>query len=700
MAEIRHVLTANADQLLRTMEDVTGAFEEHADTTSDAEKQSKKLRGTTVALGAALAATTAIVVKGISEAIAYGDALGKMSERTGLSVESLSALKLAAENSDTSLDTLARGLSTLSKGMFDAATKGTGPAAEAFAALGISATDASGNLRDSEVVLNEVSDAFAGMANGTEKAALAAKLFGGAGRELIPMLNQGADGLEANKRLSEELGLVWSDEASQAAEDFNDSIANLGRVADGFFGQAAQFYLPTLADIAAGAVLAARAFTTLGNAQVDADAAAREAAQDAINAQADRIEGLKRQLESSRLLDESLMDLSTGEVTVSEETRNLTAEVERQIEVLRRLKGELGAEAGLLTDEARRLAESAAARAESIGGIEEQTKRTRKSADAIDEEAEALLRVEEAQTRRRSILDELTSITTAATDSMLGDSERLIAQHEREVARITDLVHEAVASEEVGWEQKLEVITQGHAAKLALEAELQAGLAELRDEEHRAELDRIDAETAAKKQAASDVLMSAGALTDSLVALTGVITDAVVEGTEEESEARKQALMDAFVANKIVAVAQAAVNTALAISNAIGNAPNPIVGAVLAVAAGIAGAAAMAGIIAQPPPQFHDGGLVDEIDIRARAGEAVLPPQTVRRIGGEQGINRLIRTGSTGPQELTVVQKLDHRVLDAQVHRAVKRTGSPLDAALRATNPRGTGRRNPYQART
>ena len=244
MAEIRHVLGANADELLRVLREVNDELRDTSDATDDADDGAKAFRKTTALLGGALAATTAIVVQQTAAAIALGDAYGKMSERTGQSVERLSELKLAAENSDTSLGTLSRGITTLSRGMLDFVQRGTGPVGEALQQLGIAVTDANGNLRDADAVLDDVADALAGMENGTEKAAIAAELFGGGvGRELIPLLNQGSEGIDRLAQKSRALGVVWSDEASQAAEDFGDSLNVLLTAGSGVFQTAAQFWL-------------------------------------------------------------------------------------------------------------------------------------------------------------------------------------------------------------------------------------------------------------------------------------------------------------------------------------------------------------------------------------------------------------------------------------------------------------------------
>ncbi len=637
MAEIRHVLTADADQLLQTMEDVNGAFDENAEATGDADKQSKQFTKTTKGLAIGLAATTALMAKGVMVAINYGDALGKMSERTGLAVEFLSGLDLLAQKSDTSIQTLARGVSTLSKGLLDATINGTGPVADGLAELGISATQANGTLKDSESVFKEISTALAEMENGTVKTALAQKLFGGAGRELIPLLNQSADGIERNIKASEDLGLVWSDEASQSAEDFNDAITDLKSVSDSFFNAAAQSYLPVLSDIVQGAVLAARAFMMLGTAQRDADAETRDAARAAIKDQSERIVALKRRLRFEDETEKSAALLMGLESERTDSAKALSAEIDKQVRVLHRLNGELGAEAGLITEESRLLRDSAAARAEVT--------------DTVAKDSDA----------RKKASEE-------AADAASAEKDRLDLAAEEEAERLAAAREAQEEFDEFLEGRKNRDIDRAEAVKQA----------------------RIDAEVAA--------FAVAGAVADSLVSLTDLVSDAAVNATEKDSEARKKALKEQFIATKIAAIAQALVNTALGISNAIGNAPNPIVGAILGVVAGIAGGIAVAAIAAKPPPQFHDGGMVsDEIDIRARSGEVVVPNPEVRAAGGVEGVAAAL--GSGGGGSFTIVQKLDHKVVDAQTHSAVRRSGSPLDSALRATNPRGTGRRNPYQSR-
>lgn len=175
------------------------------------------------------------------------DELGKMSQRIGVSVESLAGLDHASKLSGTSLATVEKALKTVSAGMLDA-RRGLAGAKENFAALGISVTDSSGALRSADAVMIEVADRFATMKDGTEKAAIATKLFGRAGLELIPMLNAGSAGLAAMISEGQRLNPVTTASAAQA-EIFNDNMDRLKGTMSGFVTQVANSYLPILSSL-------------------------------------------------------------------------------------------------------------------------------------------------------------------------------------------------------------------------------------------------------------------------------------------------------------------------------------------------------------------------------------------------------------------------------------------------------------------
>lgn len=206
---------------------------------------------TAIKLGAiAVAGSLGFMIK---SAIDTADEMSKTSQRIGVSVESLSTLKYAADLADVSLEQLSTGVGMLSRNLMDSSL-GKGEAQEAFQILGIKATDVNGKLRSTESVLLEVADKFSTMENGTLKTALAMDVFGRSGKEMIPLLNAGADGIRELQEEAKALGLEISTSTALKAEQFNDNVTRMGYAVRGVGLTLATELLPTL-ETASGALV-------------------------------------------------------------------------------------------------------------------------------------------------------------------------------------------------------------------------------------------------------------------------------------------------------------------------------------------------------------------------------------------------------------------------------------------------------------
>lgn len=186
------------------------------------------------------------------EAIAATGEMGKAleigSQKTGMAVEELSKLRYAADLSDVSAGELTLGLQRLARGM-EQAEKGSGPAAAALKALAISVTDASGHLRPMGDVMLDIAERFYGMEDGAGKTALAMDLFGRSGANLIPLLNQGAGGIEALKARAEELGVVMGETDVEAANKYVDVMKDFHQVTEAAERSIAIGLMPALTDL-------------------------------------------------------------------------------------------------------------------------------------------------------------------------------------------------------------------------------------------------------------------------------------------------------------------------------------------------------------------------------------------------------------------------------------------------------------------
>ena len=176
--------------------------------------------GLSGALGALAPLLSVAGLVGLAKgALEAGDRMNDLSQSTGVSVEALAKFKKAAATSGTDIDGVAKALVKLSKGMLEANT-GNKQASAAFKALGVSITDSKGSLKTSDEVMIQVANRFKAMPDGVAKTALALKLFGKAGAEMIPMLNMGGDAIE-------KLGSKMTTAFARKADEYNDKLATL-----------------------------------------------------------------------------------------------------------------------------------------------------------------------------------------------------------------------------------------------------------------------------------------------------------------------------------------------------------------------------------------------------------------------------------------------------------------------------------------
>jgi len=205
------------------------------------------------AAGAAMTVAGGAIVGGfVASAKAAGDYGGQIfdaTRKTGMSAESLTALKFAAEQSGVGFDMLQGAIARQARTANEAAT-GNKTAQEAYARLGISVTDASGKMKDGNTLLLETADALKGIENPTQRSALAMEIFGRSGSQMLPMLMEGSAGIADLEAKAKSLGLTMTDEMAKAADDAGDRM----EAAQASIGMAwkniGATVLPVVADVA------------------------------------------------------------------------------------------------------------------------------------------------------------------------------------------------------------------------------------------------------------------------------------------------------------------------------------------------------------------------------------------------------------------------------------------------------------------
>lgn len=194
------------------------------------------------AVGAIVASAKAISseVLRISESF---DQMGKAAQKIGIGAEQLSALKFAAGQSGVSFEALTTGVKKLAVGISDIGNASS-ETSSLLRQIGVTATDTA------DSALTKVAKKFSEMPDGIEKTAAATKLFGKAGIELIPLLNEGSEGLEKFTKRAEELGLIMKDSTIAQLTLFNDKLDEIAKAAEGVKIKILEGLAPALAGIA------------------------------------------------------------------------------------------------------------------------------------------------------------------------------------------------------------------------------------------------------------------------------------------------------------------------------------------------------------------------------------------------------------------------------------------------------------------
>jgi len=185
------------------------------------QQHSKQIGMAMTAAGGAILAAGALSVKTYAE---MGDDVQKMALRTGFSTEALSELRYAAELSGTNLEGLDKAVKRMSGTILDA-QDGMETYVRAFEHIGIKVEELEG-LNPEEQFL-KIALAIADVEDPMKRAALAQDMFGRSGTELLPMLANGAAGVNELREAAHKFAPIFDQEAANAAANFNDRLADL-----------------------------------------------------------------------------------------------------------------------------------------------------------------------------------------------------------------------------------------------------------------------------------------------------------------------------------------------------------------------------------------------------------------------------------------------------------------------------------------
>lgn len=201
-------------------------------------------------IGAAVVGATAAAVGGLiglaNQTSATADKWNELAKRTDMNVENLQAWGFAASQSGADIQTLERGIKTLSDSMVNA-QNGSKAAQDAYAQLGITMQELS--TMTPEQAFERTMFALAEMEDGALKNSIGNDLLGKSYVELKPLLKEGADGMQALKDRAKELGIVLSEDAIAAGDEYGDTMDEFTASMEGVRNEIVVNLLPKLTDM-------------------------------------------------------------------------------------------------------------------------------------------------------------------------------------------------------------------------------------------------------------------------------------------------------------------------------------------------------------------------------------------------------------------------------------------------------------------
>ena len=608
--------------------------------------------------GAAIAGA-AVAVVALAQGFAdLSNELTDASARTGVAVETLAGLRLAAEGSGLEFGKLEAGLNRLPKSMADAA-RGTGAAARAFDDLQVKVEKSPGVFRDTNDVLRDTFEAISALPDTASKAAAAIDIFGQ--RAGPAFLQSGAiDNMEAFVALATEFGVDVGPKAAAQAAEFQRQMALLktatqGTLQDLIGSIGGEGGLNDLLEAATISVvyLGTVAGGVLGNFSEQVGLVV----DGPVRALSMALSG--EPVEALRILGDTAADTATGWAKLAVPFWLAEGFIEGTEAAAAKVKS--------LREQMASIGQESAEGGDGDGG-----------GDGGDGGGGGG-----------------SSTTTARTDKAIADLERLRkAQAKASEARLSER-----ARVQLTFEREIELVARAMEAGASLD-EAQAAinvaqteriiaLANLEQQLHDERLERMRQEAAEAAALSRQTVSATADAMGSLSMLAGTAATAMAEaGTK--GAAKNARIM--FGVSKSLAAAMIPLRLAEALMTAAAQ-PPPINGLMAATAVATAAAQGIS-IASAKPPTFDRGGIVnagtgDQIAAAVLPGEAILSREAVAGIGA-QGVDALNDgRGMGGPTVVQMVYR--HRIFDEFVQDNMS-APTPLGQAVRGDSV--TGRRS------
>jgi hypothetical protein len=239
--EIKELRSAFDKELRAIKQSGTNSFLSLGQSAGLSAKQMASVVASTVAVGGAAIAAGASIFALAKQASDLGSKFYDISQKTSVSVETISSLRVAADKSSSSIEEVAQGLVIFERNLAKAGENKV---------LEKSLTDLGIRIHEGpEVALSDFLKVINSMPEGTERTALAVKLFGRSGASLIPTFLEVGGNLDAFKDKVKAAGEQMSTATAKDMDKFGDRLTDLSLRVEGMSTKIGVSLIPSLNDL-------------------------------------------------------------------------------------------------------------------------------------------------------------------------------------------------------------------------------------------------------------------------------------------------------------------------------------------------------------------------------------------------------------------------------------------------------------------
>lgn len=176
------------------------------------------------AMGAVFAGRA--ILSGIKNTLDQADAVRDMSQQLGVTVEALQGLSAAANMSGLSTEDLSVSFRTMTRNLGLFAATGKGRVKDVLREMGAGVDEIEG--RSPDQLFWQFGKAIASIEDPVRRSAFAQRIFGESGAKMLTMFRGSAEEIDALRKSTQDLGVVFSSEFADQADAVNDQLLLAG----------------------------------------------------------------------------------------------------------------------------------------------------------------------------------------------------------------------------------------------------------------------------------------------------------------------------------------------------------------------------------------------------------------------------------------------------------------------------------------